>query len=307
MAYSLDGLLVIGISSRALFDLSREDEIFQTQGLSAYSAYQRAHEQEILAPGTAFPLVQALLKLNQLTDQRLVEVIIMSRNSPDTGLRIFHSIQHYGLDITRAALTGGESIVPYLQAFKLDLLLSREESEVQAAIDAGIAAALLYHPPADLMPRDERVRIAFDGDAVLFSDEAELVYKQQGLAAFCSHEQARADQPLPAGPFAKFLHTLSTIQQQVPPEQAPVRIALVTARSSPAHERVIKTLRAWGVRVDAAFFLGGLSKDAVLQAFGAQIFFDDQDVHVQPASQVVPSGRVPYRSDSPLRQVIASS
>lgn len=302
MPYSLDGLLVIGISSRALFDLSREDEIFRTEGLLAYSHYQREHEQEILAPGTAFPLVKALLKLNQLTDKRLVEVIIMSRNSPDTGLRIFHSIQHYGLDITRAALTGGESIVPYFQAFNLDLLLSREESEVQAAIDAGIAAALLYNPPPG-MPQDERVRIAFDGDAVLFSDEAELVYKQQGLAAFCTHERERADQPLPAGPFAKFLHTLSTIQQQVPPEEAPVRIALVTARSSPAHERVIKTLRAWGVRVDAAFFLGGLPKDAVLQAFGAQIFFDDQDVHLQPASQVVPSGRVPYRSDSPLRQV----
>ncbi|APB32352.1 5'-nucleotidase [Gloeomargarita lithophora Alchichica-D10] len=303
MPYSLTGLLVIGISSRALFDLSREDGIFQQEGLAAYSTYQREHEQEILPRGTAFPLVQALLKLNELTDKRLVEVIIMSRNSPDTGLRIFHAIQHYGLDITRAALTGGESIVPYFQAFHLDLLLSREESEVQGAIDAGIAAALLYHPPLDMTPLDGRVRIAFDGDAVLFSDEAELVYKQQGLAAFCTHEQERADQPLPAGPFAKFLHTLSTIQQQVPPEQAPVRIALVTARSSPAHERVIKTLRAWGVRVDAAFFLGGLTKDAVLQAFGAQIFFDDQEVHLEPASQVVPSGRVPYRSDSPLRQV----
>ncbi len=304
MPYSLDGLLVIGISSRALFDLSREDGIFQTEGLAAYSSYQREHEEEILPPGTAFPLVQALLKLNELNDKRLVEVIIMSRNSPDTGLRIFHTIQHYGLDITRAALTGGESIVPYFQAFNLDLLLSREESEVQAAIDAGIAAALLYHPPPGLAPQDQRVRIAFDGDAVLFADEAELVYKQQGLAAFCTHEQERADQPLPAGPFAKFLHTLSTIQQQVPPEQAPVRIALVTARSSPAHERVIKTLRSWGVRVDAAFFLGGLPKQAVLQAFGAQIFFDDQEVHLEPASQVVPSGRVPYRSDSPLRQGI---
>jgi 5'-nucleotidase len=304
MPYSLDGLLVIGISSRALFDLSREDGIFQTEGLAAYSTYQREHEEEILPPGTAFPLVQALLKLNELTDKRLVEVIIMSRNSPDTGLRIFHAIRHYGLDITRAALTGGESIVPYFQAFNLDLLLSREESEVQAAIDAGIAAALLYNPPPDGMPQDQRVRIAFDGDAVLFSDEAELVYKQRGLAAFCTHEQERADQPLPAGPFAKFLHTLSTIQQQVPPEQSPVRIALVTARSSPAHERVIKTLRSWGVRVDAAFFLGGLPKQAVLQAFGAQIFFDDQEVHLEPASQVVPSGRVPYRSDSPLRQGI---
>jgi len=302
MSYSLAGLLVIGISSRALFDLSREDEIFQTEGLAAYSAYQREHEQEILPPGTAFPLVQALLRLNELTDKRLVEVIIMSRNSPDTGLRIFHTIQHYGLDITRAALTGGESIVPYFQAFHLDLLLSREESEVQAAIDAGIAAALLYPPPPGLAPQAQQVRIAFDGDAVLFADEAEWVYKQEGLAAFCNHERERADQPLPAGPFAKFLHTLSTIQQQVPPEQSPVRIALVTARSSPAHERVIKTLRAWGVRVDAAFFLGGLPKDVVLQAFGAHIFFDDQEVHLEPASQVVPSGRVPYRSDSPLRQ-----
>jgi 5'-nucleotidase len=300
MAYDLSGLLVIGISSRALFDLEKEEQFFAEKGPEEYQKHQLERECEILAPGTAFPLVKGLLSLNQLRGERLVEVIIMSRNSPDAGLRIFNSIEHYGLDITRAALTGGEPLAPYLEAFAIDLFLSRSEADVQAAIDAGYAAALLYHPPQETCEEPDKVRIAFDGDAVLFSEESEAIYRSGGLQAFFENERLNADRPLPDGPFAKLLKALSELQQGFDPKDAPVRIAIVTARNSPAHERVIKTLRAWGVRVDAAFFMGGVPKDKVLKAFGAHIFFDDQEVHLGLTSVVVPSGWVPYPTGSPL-------
>jgi 5'-nucleotidase len=306
MPYDLTNLLVIGISSRALFNLEEENRIFEEKTLEEYIQYQLDHENESLKPGTAFPLVKGLLALNERHTHRLVEVIVMSKNSPDTGLRILNSIGHYGLDITRTALTGGEPLAPYLDAFDIDLFLSKSESDVQAAIDAGFAAALLYDPPADTSAKDDKVRIAFDADAVLFDEESEAIYKQRGLEAFFENERNNADKPLPEGPFAKLLKTLSKMQQELDPREPPVRIAIVTARNSPAHARVIKTLRAWGVRVDAAFFLGGVSKDKVLKAFGAQIFFDDQEVHLGLASIVVPSGRVPYRIGSVLRELAES-
>ncbi|MEO0535590.1 MAG: 5'-nucleotidase [Cyanobacteria bacterium P01_A01_bin.123] len=300
--FDLSRLLVIGISSRALFDLEEEAKVYDEQGLEPYIQYQLEHEDKILLPGTAFPLVQGLLSVNQHQSERLVEVIIMSRNSPDTGLRIFNSIKHYNLDITRAALSGGEPLAPYLEAFAVDLFLSKSKSDVQASIDAGVAAALLYDPP-NLTPQAvDQVRIAFDADSVLFSEESEAIYQSKGLEAFYENERKNANKPLQEGPFAKLLKTLSVIQQSFDQANSPVRIAIVTARSSPAHERVINTLRAWGVRVDAAFFLGGVSKDKVLKAFGAQIFFDDQEVHLGLASAVVPSGLVPYRTDSVLHQ-----
>lgn len=301
MSYDLSQLLVIGISSRALFDLNYENELFKKNGLEKYIQYQLEHENEVLEPGTAFPLVKGLLAINQIRKERLVEVIVMSKNSPDTGLRIFKSIEHYNLDITRAALTGGEPLAPYLDAFDIDLFLSKSEADVQTAIDSGVAAAMLYDPPnASSNMTDGKVRIAFDADAVLFSEESEAIYKKKGLKAFYKNERRNADKPLQKGPFAKLLKTLSLMQQGFEPADAPVRIAIVTARNSPAHERVIKTLRSWGVRVDAAFFLGGVSKDKILKAYGAQIFFDDQEVHLGLASAVVPSGRVPYPSRSML-------
>ncbi len=300
MAYDLSNLLVIGISSRALFDLEEENRVFQEEGLERYINYQLAHEQEILQPGTAFSLIRGLLALNRKVQRRLVEVIVTSKNSPDTGLRIYKSIEHYQLDITRAAFVGGERLAPYLAAFEVDLFLSKFEPDVQEAIDAGFASALLYNPPEGFNPDEDQIRIAFDGDAVLFSEESEAIYKQYGLEAFCENERNNADKPLPEGPFAKLLKTLSILQQDLDPIHPPIRVALVTARSSPAHERVIKTLRVWGVRVDAAFFLGGISKEKVLAAFGAHIFFDDQEVHLGLASAVVPSGRVPYPSGSVL-------
>jgi 5'-nucleotidase len=301
MAYDLSGKLVIGISSRALFDLEMENTIYQDEGVAAYSAYQRAHENEALLPGTAFPLIKSLLQLNtMIPDQHLVEVVIISHNSPDTGLRAFNAIGKHKLDISRAAFTGGEPIARYLKAFNVDLFLSRDAADVQDAIDGGVAAAQLYAAPADYVSPDHQIRIAFDGDAVLFSPESELIYKEKGLDAFALHEHRHRHKPMGEGPFTELLRKLSHIQLQFrerfPEDDCPVRIAIVTARNSPAHSRVIHTLRAWNVDIDEAFFLGGLAKSEVLRAFGAQIFFDDQDAHVQPASEVVPSGRVPYKS-----------
>lgn len=223
----------------------------------------------------------------------------MSHNSPDTSLRVFNSIAHYGLQISRAVLASGASLAPYLNAFHTDLYLSADEADVQAAIDSGIAAGIIccdrIQAVGETVEPLSQIRIAFDGDAVLFSDESEQLYKEQGLEAFEENERLRANQPMNQGPFAKFLKTISDIQKDFPQDQAPIRTALVTARSAPAHERVIRTLRAWNVRIDEAFFLGGISKSDVLKAFGAQIFFDDQAVHTKLASQVVPSARVPYK------------
>jgi len=295
MPYDLSKYLVIGISSRALFDLSMENEIFEKEGLERYVKYQHEHEEDILTPGTGFALVKAILQLNKIApDKRKTEVIIMSRNSADTSLRIFNSIEYYGLDITRAALVGGASLAPYLSAFNVDLFLSAAEDDVQAAIDANVAAGLIYSFPGSCDDNIEQIRIAFDGDAVLFSEESEMIFQKEGLESFLDHEKRNARKVLPDGPFAKLLRTLSFLQLESKLGTPPIRTALVTARNSPAHERVIRTLRAWKVRVDEAFFLGGVEKSEVLKAFGAHIFFDDQDIHCTPASELVPVARVPY-------------
>ena len=300
MSYDLNKKLVIGVSSRALFDLTKENEIFETKGLDAYCKYQVEHENEILAPGPGFKLIKALLNINNLKGQAgRVEVIIMSRNSADTSLRVFHSIEHYKLNISRAVLASGGSLAPYLSAFKTDLFLSAYEDDVQSAIDSSIAAGIILNDVNRDYGTDEKldkIRIAFDGDAVLFTDESEMIYQTDGLEAFEENEKKNANTPLPQGPFAKFLKTISDLQKEFPPEEVPIRTALVTARSAPAHERVIRTLRAWNVRIDEAFFLGGISKRDVLEAFGAHIFFDDQAIHTTPASEVVPSARVPLKS-----------
>ena len=299
MAYDLSDKLVVAISSRALFDLEHENQIFENNGIEAYTRYQIEHENTVLPKGTAFPLVEALLSLNEKFEEPIVEVIILSSNSPETGLRVFNSISEYGLDIVRAAFTGGEAKHPYLEAFNIDLFLSRNEKEVQDAIDQGVAAALVYDAPRDYHPNQKEIRIAFDADAVVFSDESELIYKQEGLEAFYENENANAENAMNEGPFAKLLKTLSKIKEK---DDSLLKIAIVTARNSPAHKRVILTLRKWGCKIDEMFFLGGVTKDKVLKAFNAHIFFDDQDYHVGPASQLIPSGRVPYKSDSKLHQ-----
>ena len=299
MPYDLTNYLVIGVSSRALFDLSLENEIYESEGLEAYCQYQLEHENDILKPGSGFALIEAMLRVNEIDPEiRRTEVVIVSRNSADTSLRISNSIDEYQLDITRAAFTGGEPVAKYLNAFEVDLFLSATEEDVQAAVESNVAAGLIYAgPQRDRSDPLEQIRIAFDGDAVLFSEESEMIYQQQGLEAFIAHEKENAQKPLPEGPFAKLLKTLSFLQfdlnssasQQAPP----IRTALVTARNSPAHERVIRTLRTWNVRIDETFFLGGVPKHKILESFSPHIFFDDQHLHCEDAARVVPTARVP--------------
>jgi 5'-nucleotidase len=282
--------LVVAISSRALFNLSKSNQIFEEQGLEQYTEFQIAHENDILEPGVAFPMVKKLLNMNQHGE--LVEVILLSRNNADTGLRIFNSIEHYKLDITRAAFTNGGNRYKYIQAFGAKLFLSANPEDVESALTAGCAAATII-PSAQSQLRDDKLRIAFDGDAVIFSDEAEQIFQREGLDAFHQSEASKAATPLDVGPFREFLIALHKLQQQFPADVCPIKTALVTARSAPAHERVIRTLREWNVRVDEAVFLGGLSKGDFLDAFGADIFFDDQKVNCESASKQVATAHVP--------------
>jgi len=283
--------LVVAISSRALFDLDESNTVFEKEGIAAYADYQIAHENEILLPGVAFPLVKKFLHLNRT--EPLVEVILLSRNSADTGLRIFNSIEHYGLAITRAAFTNGESPYPYVTAFGSHLFLSAHATDVKNALDAGCAAATILPSHTSANATSEELRIAFDGDAVLFSDEAELIYQEGGLEKFAESERISAHKPLSSGPFKGFLTALHQLQKKFPPNECPVRTALVTARSAPAHERVIRTMRAWNIRIDEALFLGGLSKGEFLKAFGADVFFDDQHIHCDSAREHVTTCHVP--------------
>ncbi len=315
MPLDLSNTLVVGISATALFDMAESDQIFRDTyesdpdtAIEKYRDYMLEHEDEPLQPGTGFHLIKALLGLNefQKDDGPLVEVVVMSRNSPDTGLRVLNTIRHDKLNITRSAFTAGETVADYLEAFDVDLFLTTNVKDAQQVIDSRrCAAAILKEPPADapLIPEGQ-VRIAFDGDAVLFSDKSELVYKTQGMAEFPAQEDANQDIPMEEGPYAALLHKLSKLQDRLPirVEYSPVRIALVTARNSPSEMRVIKTLRHWGVYVDEAFFLGGVEKTKVLKAFRPHIFFDDQDVHLDAAANIVPSGKVPYLSDSALSE-----
>jgi 5'-nucleotidase len=294
MAGNLGNKLVIAISSRALFNLDDSHEVYEKQGLEAYSRYQIEHEEEPLQPGEAFPVVQKLLRLNQqLEGENRVEVILLSRNSADTGLRIFNSIQHYDLQVLRAAFCGGESPYRYISAFGAHLFLSTEASDVRDALEHGVAAATLVSSRGGSND-SEQLRFAFDGDAVLFSDEAERVYKSEGLEAFQDSEQASAHQPLSGGPFKPFLAALQKLQKEFPASESPIRTALVTARSAPAHERVIRTLRAWDIRIDESIFLGGLDKGEFLRAYQADVFFDDQKTHCESTSLHVATGHVPH-------------
>ena len=300
--------LVIAISSRALFDLDESHQVFVEEGVDAYCRYQIEREEVVLSPGIAFPLVQKLLALNDGDPTRpKVEVILLSRNSADTGLRVFNSIRHHGLDISRAAFTRGESTYRYINAFGAHLFLSASQEDVRKALEAGCAAATIL--PSKLSHNESgQLRIAFDGDAVLFSDESERIYKRDGLGAFERNEQESARQPLSGGPFKKFLAALHQIQSWYPSEASPIRTALITARAAPAHERVIRTLRAWNIRIDEALFLGGLSKGEFLKAFGADIFFDDQQGHCESARQHVATGHVPYGvANGPVLSVVGQA
>jgi len=295
VGYNLSDKLVVAVSSRALFDLEEENKVFEDFGLDAYYNYQLENETLPLKKGTGYRLVENLLKINTFfeKDQRQVEVMILSKNNAATSLRITNAINELKLDIVRSAWTSGTNISNYLKAFKVDLFLSADDNDVLSAIENGIAAAKILHTKEDIhTSKAEQVKIAFDGDAVLFSEESELIFKEKGLDAFLAHEIENRDNPLQMGPFAKLLLTIATIQKKFPHEKSPIRTALVTARSAPAHERVIKTLNLWGVRIDESFFLGGSDKFEILEAFGADIFFDDQDAHLSLSSNIVPSAKV---------------
>ena len=287
--------LVVAITARALFDLEKGHALFEDQGLEAYAKHQRTHEDDVLEPGIAFPLVRKLLALNEgaPAEAPRVEVVLLSRNSSDTGLRIFNSIEHHGLAIARAVFTSGEPTTPYIQPFGAQLFLSANPESVRRALRDGVAAATILPAKAAAQVHDQ-LRIAFDGDAVIFGDESERVSQADGIAAFHAHEAERAHEPLSGGPFKGFLAALHRLQATFPAEDSPIRTALVTARSAPAHKRVILTLREWGVRLDEALFLGGRDKGPFLATFGADIFFDDSQHNISNARLHVAAGHVPH-------------
>lgn len=298
MSASLEGKLVVAISSRALFDFEEENQVFEQADDRAYMALQLERLEIPAKPGVAFSLVQKLLAFNLVgptsvgPNEHPVEVVILSRNDPVSGMRVFRSAQHYGLAIERGSFTRGEPPWRYLKPLHANLFLSAHLSDVRAALAAGVPAAQVYPQSAHASEAHPlEVRIAFDGDAVLFSDEAERVYQAQGLQAFQKHESDKAQQPLLAGPFKPLLAALQRLQQAGTPSMR-IRTALVTARSAPAHERAIRTLMNWHIEVDEAMFLGGLPKGEFLREFEPDFFFDDQTGHVDAASQHVPSGHV---------------
>jgi 5'-nucleotidase len=286
--------LVVAISSSALFDLRESDHVYRTEGVAAYAQYQIAHEDEPLAPGDAFHLVRKLLRINSLLDQyERVEVILLSRNTADTGLRVFKSIEHHNLPIRRAAFTGGAVPYKYMRPFGCHLFLSTHQQDVIDALGQGMAAASILSGP-DKPSSDNELRVAFDGDAVLFSDESERVYQETGLDGFIAHETAAANEPMTGGPFKPFLSALHLLQSEFSDRDCPIRTALVTARSAPTHERVVKTLRSWGIYLNESLFLGGMQKAEFLEAYRADVFFDDQAEHCALARSVVPTGHVPH-------------
>ena len=293
MPTSLDGQLVVAISSRALFDFEEENEHFESTDDRAYMRLQLDRLDRAAKPGVAFSLVNKLLAFNlgEPLEQR-VEVVILSRNDPVSGMRVFRSAQHYGLPIKRGVFTRGESPWRYLKPLNAHLFLSTNEADVRSALRAGVPAARVYpHSARASSAHPNQVRIAFDGDAVIFSDEAEQVYQTGGLDAFQAHEHAHSATPLAAGPFKPLLLALQRLQQE-PAHGMRIRTALVTARSAPAHERAIRTLMDWNIEVDEAMFLGGLPKGEFLREFEPDFFFDDQTGHVDSAAAHVPAGHV---------------
>ncbi|MDT8398976.1 MAG: 5'-nucleotidase [Pseudomonadales bacterium] len=284
--------LIIAISSRALFDLDASHRVYEEEGIDAYRQYQIDREDEPLTPGDAFSLVKKLLNINTMLGTHSVEVILLSRNTADTGLRVFNSIEHHQLAISKAAFCGGSSPYRYISAFNCHLFLSTNGSDVRLALENGIAAATIM-PSKQANTEDEKLRFAFDGDAVLFSDEAERIYKARGLDEFTRSERASAKQPLSGGPFKPFLAALQALQGKFSADSSPIRTCLVTARAAPAHERVVRTLRAWDIKIDESLFLGGEDKGAFLKAYNADVFFDDQQGHCESTREHVATGHVP--------------
>lgn len=301
MAYPIEKKLVVAVASSALFDLTESDKVFRTQGLQAYKEYQRQHENEPLEKGVAFPFVKRLLRLNTVFSASTpIEVILMSRNSPETGLRVFNSIKHYQLDITRAGFTSGQSNFQYLPALNTSLFLSANEEDVNNAIEHGYAAGRVLNKTVIDNDGDMELRIAFDFDGVIAGDDAEQVYQKQGIASYMESEAANANVPLNTGPIIDLLKKISTYQQlerEVAEKDSTykkvIKIAIVTARNAPAHERMIKTLNAWNIDVDEAFFLGGIDKSRILNVMRPHIYFDDQMGHLDHLDKI-PAVHIPF-------------
>jgi len=295
MAWLPGDSLVIGISSRALLQLDKEDHLYRTEGPDAFIAYQRAHEEEIIPPGVAFELVRALLGLNQslgTPDKPAIEVVVVSKNHPDCGVRIVRSLAHHKMVLRRALFTGGQDVLPYVKALDVDLFLSKEESAVRSALAAGISAGLIYGGPLNPEPHQGVPVLAFDGDAVLFSDAAERVFQESKLEGFAESELRNATVPLPPGPLSRFARALEELRTGTPIESPLFRIALVTARDLTFCERPIRTLRSWGIRIDQGFFVSDMSKGVVLAALKPLIFFDDSKRHCDDAAISTNTARV---------------
>lgn len=290
MGYTLDDKLVIGIASSALFDLGESDRVYREQGIEAYRAYQREHEGEILGEGVAFPFVRRLLALNPSSQERLVEVVLLSRNDPDTGLRVFNSIEAHGLDISRGGFLGGREPFRFMESFRCALFLSNHEPDVREAIARGYPAGLVVDTSGGDDRDDDELRIAFDFDGVIVDDEAETVFQTDGVEGFHAHESARAGFAHNPGPCKELLERIAMLQRRLGPGSK-LRVSIVTSRDAPAHKRVITTLREWGIRVDEMLLLGGVSKQDFLEELRPHIFFDDQERHLAGA---VPSVHVPF-------------
>ena len=303
MSYPIEEKLVVGVASSALFDLSESNQIFELKGVTAYREHQQAHIDEPLPKGVAFPFIRRFLSINQVFPDLLpVEVVLLSRNSPETGLRVFRSIEHYGLDITRAAFMGGGSPHEFIDAFNASLFLSAHEPDIQQAIASGFPAGLVLPGTVEDDESDHQLRVAFDFDGVIADDEYEAVYKSGDLASFQAHEQKKQSIPHSPGPLASLFRKLSHLQQlerelllSGNPEQKKIlRVSIVTARSAPAHERVLTTLQNWGVDTDEAFFLGGMEKLRILQVLKPHIFFDDQLSHLNAGEAAIPMVHIPF-------------
>jgi 5'-nucleotidase len=317
MAYSLDNRLVIGIASSALFDLSVSDAYFNAHGEDAYRKYQDEHIDDTLQPGVAFGFVRKLLALNALrpaTDP-LVEVIVLSRNDPATGLRVMRSIETHGLPISRAIFTQGEAPYEYMKVLSMSLFLSGQEKAVREAMASGFPAGLVLES-ASAAREDEMVRVALDFDGVVASDESERIFQSGGgLPAFHQNELDKRALPLEKGPLAEFLRDLTMIQDlerahatETPDYRPRLRVSIVTARNAPAHERAVNTLKEWGITVNDAFFLGGIDKGAILQVMRPDIFFDDQKGHLESAARHAASVHIPYgvANERPSGQFVAA-
>ncbi len=303
MSYQIENKFVIAVASSALFDLTESDRVFREEGEEQYRKYQREHENGVLQPGVVFPLIKRILSINKDADEaeRLVEVILLSKNDPDTGLRVFKSIQHYNLPISRAVFVNGNNPFKYMDGFNASLFLSGNPADVKQAVEHGFPAGCIY--PTDFIDdeNDQELRLAFDFDGVIADDSAESVFQHGRLESFHDHEKQKAEVPLPPGPLLRFFKEISNLQKnelekgRLDPGYNPkIRIAIVTARNAPAHERVITTLRKLDIRVDEAFFLGGIDKSRVLTVFKPHIFFDDQVGHIEGVSRIVPSVHVPF-------------